>query len=689
MTLHSITDHDDERPTPVDPPADPPEVNGRERPETPAVLPDWARSRAAVVDRAKWATRHSVHVTAFHALRLPLYWLRLVANAPRGLWRIVRGLVKWAKDEPGSNLVEIVIRNEGKTGDGLSTRKDHRKVVGARTTWLLLLVAGLGLAIYLVPWSTLLVVVNVIAALTVLGIVGKPVDRRVTSRSVDTEKVPKLTADLILTALGSLGIAQLNKELRAGTDGVRFPNPITRDGPGWRADIDLPAGVTAGDVIEARARLASGLRRPVGCVWPEGDSEIHAGRLILWVGDKPMGKGKPIAWTLAKAGKVSLFDGFPIGVEPRGKPVTVVLMFASMVIGALPRLGKTFTLRLLLLGAALDPTAEIHAYDLKGGADLLPLEPVAHRFRIGDDDDDIDYLVDDLRRLARDDLPRRYRQLRGLSREVCPEGKITPELAAHRDYGLYPIVLALDECQRAYEHSVHGAEIQEHVTDLVKRGPAAGIIVICATQRPDAKSLPPNIRANAVLRFCLKVSGQVENDMVLGTSAYKNGIRATMFSRTDQGIGFLAGEGDEPIITRTAYVDGPTAEAIAKRARAARIAAGLLTGHAAGVDPQGPQDEVQESILDHLATVCPIGEEQVWCEELAERLTVLYPHTYSGWSGEMVTKALKPYGIGTTQVAKWVDGKRRNKNGITWTALRAALRGVEPRADPPIDGTEP
>src|SRR6266496_6542187 len=51
--------------------------------------------------------------------------------------------------------------------------------------------------------------------------------------------------------------------------------PITRDGPGWRADVDLPPGVTVGDVVDKRPELASGLRRPLGCVWPEGDPGVH------------------------------------------------------------------------------------------------------------------------------------------------------------------------------------------------------------------------------------------------------------------------------------------------------------------------------------------------------------------------------------------------------------------------------
>jgi hypothetical protein len=136
------------------------------------------------------------------------------------------------------------------------------------------------------------------------------------------------------------------------------------------------------------------------------------------------------------------------------------------------------------------------------------------------------------------------------------------------------------------------------VTDLGKRGPAAGIIVILATQRVDATSVPTGISSNAVLRVCLKVAGQVENDMVLGTSMYKAGIRARMFARTDQGIGHLAGEGAHPVIVRTAYLDALAAESIVVRARAARVAAGLLTGHAAGIEPD--PDPADQSLLDRL-----------------------------------------------------------------------------------------
>ncbi len=637
------------------------------------VFPSWLRSRTEFVGAATWVGRHSAHVVAFHGVRLPLYWLRLSARAPLGFGRIVRAWFRWTTDAHGSTVRASIMSTGADAADFVRLTQQHREMVRGRLLVTGLAFAGLGATAYTVAVSATAgaLLAAIAGLLAVLGLAGRSADRPVTSRAVDSEAVPRLTADLILTALSSLGIGELNRSLRVdGESAVRFPAPIMRDGPGFRADIDLPPGVTAGDVIERRDRLASGLRRPVGCVWPEGDHDTHAGRLILWVADKPMSKTKPAPWPLAKAGKVDLFQPFPVGVDPRGRPVAITLMFVSMVIGAIPRLGKTFLLRLLLLAAALDSTVQLHIYDLKGGADLLPLEGVAHRFRIGDDADDVAYLVADLRELSTD-MPKRYRTVRNLPRHICPEGKITPELAARRDLGLFPIVLALDECQRAFEHPTHGREIEEIVTDLAKRGPAVGIIVILATQRPDAKSLPTGISANAILRFCLKVAGQLENDMVLGTSAYKNGIRATMFSRTDKGVGYLAGEADDPTITRTAYIDGPQAETIAARARATRLAAGLLTGHAAGIDPE--PDTSTASILDHLATVWPAGEDKVWWDDLAERLATAYPGLYGTWTGEQVTAAVRSHGLKAIQIKRTVDSRQLNRRGLHRQALHDAL----------------
>jgi DNA segregation ATPase FtsK/SpoIIIE, S-DNA-T family len=67
------------------------------------------------------------------------------------------------------------------------------------------------------------------------------------------------------------------------------------------------------------------------------------------------------------------------------------------------------------------------------------------------------------------------------------------------------------------------------------------------------------------VRFCLKVMGQLENDMILGTSADKNGIRATTFRPViDAGLGYLIGE-DPAQVCRTYFLDVAAAKTVVAR----------------------------------------------------------------------------------------------------------------------------
>jgi S-DNA-T family DNA segregation ATPase FtsK/SpoIIIE len=339
-------------------------------------------------------------------------------------------------------------------------------------------------------------------------------------------------------------------------------------------------------------------------------------------------------------------------------------------------MGKTFVLRELLLMAALDPRAELHAFDFKGTGDLAPLEPVAHRYRAGDDEDDMRYALEDFKAL-REEMRRRTKIIRNLPRDICPENKVTPELASRKSLRLHPIVIGADEVQVMFEHARYGGEFEEICTDLVKRGPALGIVLLLATQRPDSKSIPTAISAAAVLRICLKVLGQMENDMVLGTSAYKNGTRATMFAFSDKGIAYLSGEGDAPRIVRSFYIDAPAADKIALRARVLREAAGTLSGHALG---EAPEDTTPAyDLLADIAAVVP--EPKLWSETVVTRLAELRPAAYGAW-GDMepdaraaqLTSALKPYGVRTGQV--WgtaEDGKGANRRGITRADITKAI----------------
>jgi DNA segregation ATPase FtsK/SpoIIIE, S-DNA-T family len=683
-----VADVDDgESPVPVDPPgSDRVRLADRiGRGERRPVLPPWARSVSGVRSGARWVAGHYAHTAAYHGVRVPVYVTRLAVRAPVGALRVTAAGVRWLGDAEGVPVRQDVVRRaDAEMYLKLIRHRDAR--VRARSLLatfaalaslvVVLLMASGVLSVPWVPlgygaadvslwWPLLAVLVGA------LGVVGSPADKPIAGPAVLAPAHTRLTADVVIRALGALGIAEINKVLAKSMHGITFPAPIMKDGPGWRAEIDLPYGVTVTDILDRRDKLASGLRRPLGCVWPEPAHDVHAGRLVLWVGDEDMSQARAMPWPLAKGGAADLFKPIPFGQDQRGRLVSVELMFSNLLIGAMPRIGKTFALKPFVLAAGLDPSAECHVFELKGSGDLAFAQKYAHRYASGSGDATIAEVMVSLRETYRD-LEVRGDTITAQPREVCPENKVTPALARRRHLGLFPKVIAIDECQELFSHPNFGKEAGDLCTAIVKRGPAFGVILLLATQRPDKESLPTGISANIGIRFCLRVMGQVENDMVLGTSAYRNGLRATVFTRRDKGIGYLLGASDDPQIVRTAYLDAPAAERIADRARAARTAAGLLTGYAIG--EMAPAMDVGASVLDDILSVIPAGEDRVWSETLTSRLSELRPDVYTGWEPEQITAALKPYGVETRQIQRTLDGGQRiNRRGVHRADLENAV----------------
>ncbi|RSS79495.1 cell division protein FtsK [Streptomyces sp. WAC06614] len=636
------------------------------------VLAGWLTNRRDFTATARHAGANLGYAALFHGVRVPVYSARLAARSPRGACRFVASVNRWVWDREAAPLRAFAVRNEDVEEYMRLARLRSGRIRLRGLVTLVAAVFGLGFALWLYVLAPAYLYAFAAGGVLLLGLGGQQPDEQVIGPAVLKTEVQKLTGSIVLRGLDSIGNAKICAAIKKGgnMNGLRFTSEIVRDGPGYRADLDLPYGVTPEDIMEARKPLASGLRRKVGCVWPSPDPSEHEGRLVLWVGDKPMNETTKPAWPLAKSGTVDLFRPVVFGNDQRMRDVAVTLMFASVVVGSIPCMGKTFLMRLLLLIGALDPRSQLYAFDFKGTGDFSALEPVCHRYRAGEEDDDIEYVVQSLREL-KDELRRRAKVIKDLPRSRCPESKVTPDLASDKSLGLHPILVGLDECQVAFEHEKYGAEIEDICTDVTKRGPALGIIGLFGTQRPDAKSLPTGISANAVLRFALKVMGQPANDMILGTSMYKAGYRATMFSRSDRGICWMAGEGDDPKIVASAFVDAVAAEAIVARARAAREEYGNVTGHATG---HGPETGTGVDILADVLKVIPAAEKAVWCERIAARLAELRPETYTGWKGESVTAALKPWGIKTGQVwAQADDGKGANRRGIERADITAAM----------------
>lgn len=632
------------------------------------IVPEHLRTWQGIRKALHWHYRKARHHALWHAVRSPKRLVLTIGWAGVGAARLVFAQLGWWWVSE-----QAYLRHEaagaGDTQKWLSLHKHVREVRLVRSLVLLGELGGLVLtgALVTVHMPVLWLPIGLIAV-PVLAWIGRPDDKPIVQSAVVPTVVDKLTMERIIRALGALGIGEMNKALREDPASAIVPiDPPMRDGPGWLARLDLPPGVTAGAVSEKREELASGLRRPLGCVWPETDHKRHPGALNLYVSDEDMTTAEQPPWPLAKRGAADMFKPTVFAFDPRGRPVTITLMFVSVIIGSIPRMGKTFLLRLLLLICALDVRCEIHAYDLKGTGDLAPLRPVAHRYRAGDDLEDIEYLVADFRALQAE-MRRRTKVIRDIAErypERCPENKVTPELASDPKLGLHPIAAAIDECQKAFEHPVYGAELESIATDLTKRGPALGMLLILATQRPDAKSIPTGISANAVLRMCLKVMGQLENDMVLSTSMYKVGIRATMFSFDDKGVFYFGGEGMRPRIMRGQNIDGPAAKMIVARARMMREAAGRITGYALGEDAD---QEVRSFAADVFMVFG--ADEKLWCEAIAERLAGSIPSAYADITKDAVASQLRNLDITVKNVREPGKGPR---SGCERVAVAAAV----------------
>ena len=634
---------------------------GERRPVIPAPLrPGSLRSTARHHAGLWW------HRARFHGFRAPVYTVAAVMWATVGLARITLALAAWWWVAEQTYLRhEAVAANDPR--QWMALHKHARETRLVRGMVLLAAAAVIAIAAACVTtWAGWAWPLIGLAGIPVLAYMGRPAGKPIVKQAVVPVRVEPLTEGVVIRALGNLGHSGINQALvKDPENAIVLIDPITRDGPGWLARIDLPHGVTAAEVMDDRDKLASGLRRPIGCVWPENERKRHPGALLLYVPDEDMSQAEQPPWKLATRGAADMFAPVPFATDQRGRPVMITLMFVSIIIGSVPRMGKTFLLRLLLLICALDARAEIHAYDFKGTGDLAPLRAVAHRYRAGDDPEDLDYALADYRAL-RTEMRRRTKVIRELAEEhpeLCPHNKVTPELSSRRDLRLHPIVIGADECQVMFEHPQHGPEFVEIATDLAKRGPALGILQALATQRPDAKSIPTPISSAAVMRMCLKVLGHTENDMVLGTSSHRNGYKATMFDFEDKGIFYFAGEGSAPRICRGQKLDGPEAKQIAARARIMREHAGRLTGYALGQD----HDEAPRSFAADVLLV--FGDaDKLWTETIAARLRGSLPGVYADITADAVASQLR--GLGVT-VKKVRETGKEPRSGCERAAVAA------------------
>lgn len=590
------------------------------------IIPAWLRNPGQRSATLRALVANLGYYAAFHATRSPKYVAKLAWYAPVGVFRVGGRLLHWATAEEGNWGLR---QNAANTNDAFTwqalnkTRSRESKArwwaLGAGAAAICTAGTALAVAEYLgevmpaVGWYA-----TATGAALLLARAGRPADRRITDRVSNRPPFVKLTADMVRQALISLNLPRFTEPGQ-----VEFVHPgIHRDGPGWLARINLPAGMEAVKVLEKRGGLSSALRLPVDQVWPSAGPE-HAGQVDLWVGYQPASMMDEPRWSLASENaRTSVFDEHEFGTDERQRPVKTDMFARSFLIGGQPGSGKTYAARAVGTVAALDPTVEFKIAEFKGTGDFLDFEPLCSTYVVGVDDEAFKQGAAILTWALAEAERRGKRILDAKKAGLAPEGKVTPELARRKGSGLHPIVILIDEAHELFAAMPEAADKAER---LIKRARALNMIVILATQIPDKTSLPPNITRCVTNRWCLSVAGQVENDMILGTGAYKRGLTGTVYRpKVDSGWGVMTG-GPTPISVKSHFPDPATAAAMIAHAIALR--GGTVT---TADDLPAARD-----LLSDLADVSASNGQHWTTAALA--LTDRWPNAYPGLTAEALS----------------------------------------------------
>lgn len=644
---------------PVDKPAARPTVyatiTARRDLDRKPIIPASLRSRTDALTTAKRHAGFGLYTLGYHGSRSLKYAGKLAWYAPIGLVRTLGVQVRWAWLTEQHGLRQDAA-NRNDPGEWMKLHTHARAVRGWRLPVLMaevgiIIAAAVTLTATMPAWVCWLVLLGLVL---VLARAGRPIGKPIVDRVTLGEVFVKLTADMTRAALVACGASI--KDPAA----IKFVHDIGRDGPGFLAQVALPPGIVATDVIDRRDRLAAGLRLPQDQVWPETVKGEHPGRLNIFVSDRPVSAMRQPAWPLLDQGSTDYFEPMPYGADIRLRPKPWLLAERNSLFGGIPGSGKSLAARNVLLGAVLDPLVIPAISELKGSGDYDMFEPLCPRglYWCGADDAAVRNSVRIIEWLHQQ-CEVRPPIIAEYARKGMNTVKKLNRVMAEHDERLRPIVALFDEYQELNSHSDVGKYASAMLLSAIKRGRSLGIHVIVCTQRFDKDSLPKSISSLVTNRAALAVPAQPETDMILGTSAYRTGARPTAFVPGDDS-GWMVRAGFSPGFEtiRAAYIDDKQAEAICARAIAMR------NGTEA---PTTPRVHARNLLAD-VRQVWPADETGWWLDDVLAGLQQL-DDAYAEMDKATLSAALKAVNWAPQPVHRKIDGVGKTLVGLQLAAM--------------------
>ncbi|MFD4020629.1 hypothetical protein [Streptomyces sindenensis] len=600
----------------------------------------------SLTDMGVWRQRRAewLNATAFHALRSPVYLWRAANVAALGARVGTRDAWSYLFATEYGQIADKVRRTKAGPEHIADLRADRRKESRGRRREPLTIYSLTGCSTYTgallalgETWGWVMaspVLLPVFGVLYALG--RRELIRRQPDGTFALMDAPDFTGAGVLTDEG------LNAALRARNVGIlKDGEEVTVRGfiarePADKASVvrfDLPrsSGKTAKEVAAKREPIAAALA--VDAIQLSIRQDGHEGGVYMRVADSHPFGGEPVPSPLETAESWNIWDGAPTFVDETGTITAIELLFFGLLVGAMPRQGKTFTARAAAAAAILDPTCRVIVADGKGGKDWAATALLAEAYVRGVTEPAVRRLTRVLENLVAE-MEEAYDALFELPDEVCPEGKLTPEIT--RDHKIYPVVLIIDELQRYLEDEgkeeeddklTYGKRIEKALITLAKVGPAAGLIPILASQKPTGDAVPSALRDAIPQRIAHLCATYQMSDSVLGTGSSASGWNAKDLAPAFKGMGIHADETGLRFM-RSLLIKLPGFRAICERGRALRITAGTLAGEAAG---QAGRAARVGGILADLIAVFEDRKnpERLATAELLDGLAALDPSTWA------------------------------------------------------------
>lgn len=326
-----------------------------------------------------------------------------------------------------------------------------------------------------------------------------------------------------------------------GTPGANLDQMIRHPDGAWTAIVSLPVGSSAHDIASSAqrmARLQAALRLPPGWTLEAEDGGASHHLIVTARPPAPPRAEVSIPERHPLVDHLGEWDPWQpllaaLDVETGESVYLHLLARAGILIAGLQRMGKSVLLSVIVAHLALSKARLVLA-----DAKLVEMSRWAPLCQREDDfigRDPAAFLTKLLE--LQQEIDRRYAKLVEEDRTKATPGD-----------GWEPIALIVDELAAFIDIPDRKlrARIVSVLRDIVSRGPACLVPVVLATQKPEDKVIPSQIRDVCGQKVALATTTPEMTDTILGRGWAKRGATAHLFGEMDKGAAWLLEDGARP-----------------------------------------------------------------------------------------------------------------------------------------------